>query len=118
MSYEGVEIVVDRAAGENQICATALIAGLAKTSGFHIPMVVDTPLGRLDSEHRKRILNYWLSDPERQIILLSQDEEIDNKVFSTIRHQVSKTYLLRHEQLGEGIGKTVAFEDRYFGEIL
>lgn len=116
LSYEGVEITVDRAAGENQIFATALIAGLAKTSGFHIPMVVDTPLGRLDSEHRKRILKYWLSDPDRQIILLSQDEEITSEVFSNIHNYVSKTYLLKHEQLGEGIGKTVAYENKYFGE--
>ena len=53
LSSEGTEITLDRSAGENQIFATALIAGLAKTSGFHFPMVVDTPLGRLDSLHRR-----------------------------------------------------------------
>lgn len=117
LSREGVEITLDRSAGENQIFATAMIAGLAKTSGFHIPMVIDTPLGRLDSEHRKRILEYWLSDPDRQIILLSQDEEIDINIFANIKNQVSKSYLLMHEQLGEGIGKTVAYENKYFGEV-
>lgn len=116
LSKENTEISLDRSAGENQIFATALIAGLAKTSGFHIPMVIDTPLGRLDSEHRKRILDYWLSDPDRQIILLSQDEEIDSQVFEQLTPHVSKTYLLKHEQLGDGIGKTVALENKYFGE--
>lgn len=116
LSREGCEILLDRSAGENQIFATALIAGLAKTSGFHIPMVVDTPLGRLDSKHRKRILDYWLSDPDRQIILLSQDEEIDSQVFANLRPRVATTYLLKHEQLGEGIGKTVALENQYFGD--
>lgn len=116
LSKEGTEISLDRSAGENQIFATALIAGLAKTSGFHIPMVIDTPLGRLDSEHRKRILDYWLSDPNRQIILLSQDEEIGSDVFAQVQPHVSKTYLLIHEQLGEGVGKTIALENKYFGE--
>ncbi|WP_341325824.1 DNA sulfur modification protein DndD [Methylotuvimicrobium sp. KM2] len=114
LSGEGKEIGLDRSAGENQIFATALIAGLAKTSGFNIPLVVDTPLGRLDSEHRKRILEYWLSDPDRQIILLSQDEEIDSDVYTRICSHVAKTYLLKHEQLGEGVGKTVALENKYF----
>lgn len=114
LSSEGKEISLDRSAGENQIFATALIAGLAKTSGFHTPLVVDTPLGRLDSEHRKRILDYWLSDPDRQTILLSQDEEIDADVYSRISPHVAKTYLLKHEQLGEGVGKTVAVENKYF----
>lgn len=118
LSREGTEITLDRSAGENQIFATALIAGLAKTSGFHFPMVVDTPLGRLDSLHRQHILDFWLSDPSRQIILLSQDKEIDEEVFSSLRDKVSKYYLLKHKQLGDGIGVTFAFEDKYFGDTV
>lgn len=115
LSREGVEITLDRSAGENQIFATALIAGLAKVSGYTFPMVVDTPLGRLDSKHRKHILNFWLSDPNRQIILLSQDKEIDGQTFENLRSHVCKYYLLKHRQLGEGVGVTAAYENEYFG---
>ena len=38
-------------AGEQQIYTTALLWGLAKTSGKPLPMILDTPLGRLDSSH-------------------------------------------------------------------
>ncbi len=110
----GKEITFDRSAGENQIFATALIAALAKVSGKDAPMVVDTPLGRLDSKHRKNILSFWMDDKSRQVILLSQDEEIDFQFFHSIAASVGKTYLLEHADVGDGIGRTTAIEDRYF----
>jgi len=110
----GKEITFDRSAGENQIFATALIAGLAKVSGVKAPMVVDTPLGRLDSKHRANILKFWTGDKNRQVILLSQDEEIDFHFYKSIESSVGKTYLLEHVDVGDGIGRTTAVEDEYF----
>lgn len=110
----GKEITFDRSAGENQIFATALIAGLAKVSGVKAPMVVDTPLGRLDSKHRENILKFWTGDATRQVILLSQDEEIDYHFHKLIQDSVGKTYLLEHLDVGDGIGRTTAHEDKYF----
>lgn len=112
----GKEITFDRSAGENQIFATALIAGLAKVSGVKAPMVVDTPLGRLDSKHRANILKFWTSEKNRQVILLSQDEEIDFHFYKSIQGNVGKTYLLEHVDVGDGIGRTTAVEDKYFGK--
>ncbi len=113
----GQPILFDRSAGENQIFATALIAGLANVSGVPAPLVVDTPLGRLDSKHRKNILAFWTSDKSRQVILLSQDEEISPAFLKMISPSVSKTYLLEHEDVGDGIGRTSAKENAYFGAI-
>lgn len=114
LGKSGREITFDRSAGENQIFATALIAGLAKVSGVKAPMVVDTPLGRLDSRHRENILKFWTDDKSRQVILLSQDEEIDQSFFKQIVEHVSKTYLLEHVDVGDGIGRTTAKEGAYF----
>ena len=108
-------MVFDRSAGENQIFATALIAGLAEVSKIQAPLVVDTPLGRLDSKHRDNIFDFWTSDPERQVILLSQDEEITPERFKKIKSNISKTYLLDHTDVGDGIGRTRAIPDKYFG---
>ncbi len=112
----GKPLAFDRSAGENQIFATALIAGLARVSGVKAPLVVDTPLGRLDSKHRQNILNYWTGEKNRQVILLSQDEEIDGTFLERIRDNISKTYLLDHADVGDGIGRTRAHEDQYFLE--
>jgi DNA sulfur modification protein DndD len=114
LGKSGKEISFDRSAGENQIFATALIAGLAKVSGVKAPMVVDTPLGRLDSKHRQNILKFWTDEKIRQVILLSQDKEIDHGFYKQIANSVSKTYLLEHIDVGDGIGRTTAKEGTYF----
>lgn len=114
LGKNGKEISFDRSAGENQIFATALIAGLAKVSGVSAPMVVDTPLGRLDSKHRQNILDFWTNDSNRQVILLSQDKEIDAGMFNHIKQHVACTYLLQHVDVGDGIGRTTAVEGKYF----
>lgn len=118
LSREGEEIPFDKSAGENQVFATALLAGLAHISGIDAPLVVDTPLGRLDSTHRANILKYWVSDKKRQVILLSQDKEIDRETYAAMEPHVGKTYLLQHAEIGSGVGRTVATENNYFEELV
>ena len=113
----GREITSDRSAGENQIFATALIAGLAEVSGVKAPMVVDTPLGRLDSMHRKNIFQFWTGNKSRQVILLSQDEEIDASLYKSIKEHVSATFLLEHRDIGDGLGRTTVRPGKYFGAV-
>lgn len=115
LGKSGKEIRFDRSAGENQIFATALIAGLAEVSGVRAPMVVDTPLGRLDSKHRENIFKFWIGNQERQVILLSQDEEIDEEFYARIHKHVCITFLLEHADVGDGIGRTTIREGEYFG---
>ncbi len=115
LSKTNKEIGFDRSAGENQIFATALIAGLAEVSKVKAPLLVDTPLGRLDSKHRANILNFWIGNANRQVILLSQDEEIDADFYKRIKKNVSATFLLEHEDVGDGLGRTTVVPNRYFG---
>lgn len=116
-SANGQHVKFDRSAGENQIFATALFAGLADVSGFHIPLVVDTPMARLDSKHRENLLKYWHADPERQVILLSQDEEIDADLAGVLTPYLAKTYLLESHPIGDGAYRTLARENAYFGSV-
>lgn len=106
---DGKELDFDKSAGESQIFATALILALSNLSGLKVPMVVDTPLGRLDSLHREKMLQFW-TETDRQVILLSQDEEIDREQFEQLKPFILKSYLLTHTDMGKGIGLTVARE--------
>jgi DNA sulfur modification protein DndD len=115
ISYEGDEIAFDKSAGEDQLFATSLLAGLAEVSGIRAPLVVDTPLARLDSNHRMNILNFWISDKTRQVFLLSQDKEIDAETYSHLKESIAQTYLLQHQQIGNGVGMTTATKNAYFG---
>ncbi len=71
-------------AGEREIYALSLLWALGKTSRRLLPVVIDTPLARLDSEHRASIVKRYLPQAGPQVIVLSTDTEIDRENFELI----------------------------------
>ncbi len=70
------KILKERSAGAEQIVALSLIDGLNKTARKSGPIIMDTPLGRLDPKHRSNVLKY-LPKMADQVILLVHEGEID-----------------------------------------
>lgn len=103
----------DLSAGEKQIFTQALISAVSSVSGRGFPMVVDTPLGRLDIEHRKGVLNH-LVQREHQVILLSTNTEVVGEYLREIAPHVQKKYLVQFERVGD-IGQSTA-RPGYFEE--
>ena len=103
----------DLSAGEKQIFTQALISAVSSVSGRGFPMVVDTPLGRLDIEHRKGVLNH-LVQREHQVILLSTNTEVVGEYLREIAPHVQKRYLVHFERVGD-IGQSTA-RPGYFEE--
>ena len=85
-------------AGEQQIVTTAIIWGLARASGHVFPMMVDTPLGRLDESHRGKLLEHYYPEASHQVVLLSTDKEIGPKDLAELKNHVTRTYLVRHNE--------------------
>ena len=79
-------------AGEKQIFAFAILEALGKLSGKVLPVVVDTPLGRLDSKHRDKLITHYFPDAGEQVILLSTDTEVDEDFYALLAEKVSHTY--------------------------
>lgn len=114
LNAEGIDLRgYDLSAGEKQIFTQALISAVSSVSGRGFPMVVDTPLGRLDIEHRKGVLNH-LVQREHQVILLSTNTEVVGEYLREIAPHVQKKYLVHFERVGD-IGQSSArpgyFED-------
>lgn len=84
-------------AGERQLLAVALLAGLARASGRMLPVVIDTPLGRLDQDHRKRLIQRYLPHASHQVIVLSTDTEITPEVLDKLGDSVSHMIKLDHD---------------------
>jgi DNA sulfur modification protein DndD len=81
-------------AGERQLLAIALLWGLARAAGQPLPVVIDTPLGRLDGSHREHLLDRYFPHASHQVILLSTDTEIDEDAFARISAHVGRSYRL------------------------
>ncbi|MDT3665925.1 DNA sulfur modification protein DndD [Cronobacter dublinensis] len=80
-------------AGEKQIYAIAILEALAKTSGRDLPVIIDTPLGRLDSKHRDKLINHYFPEASHQVVLLSTDTEVDERYFvDQLRDDISHAY--------------------------
>jgi DNA sulfur modification protein DndD len=110
---DGLPLSADElSAGERQLLAVALLWGLAKAAGQPLPVVVDTPLGRLDGSHRAHLLDRYFPHASHQVILLSTDTEIDSDAYDRIRPSVGRSYRLVFDQSKNA----TAVRDGYFWE--
>lgn len=77
-------------AGEQQIFVMSLYQSLAEIRTSELPFVIDTPLARIDSEHRRNILDHFFSRLPGQVIILSTDEEINNEGMAVLSSKISQ----------------------------
>ena len=101
--------------GELQIYATALVWGLAKTSGRPLPFMIDTPLARLDVDHRSSLVESFFPETSQQTIVLSTDSEIDSNYYSKLKPYISKSYTMNFD---DSKGKTQISNGYFFDEEL
>ena len=88
--------VAVRSAGAEQIVALSLIAALNQNAVKSGPVIMDTPFGRLDVEHRANILSF-LSTMAEQVVLLVHSGEVDReRDLAVVAPQVQREYELRY----------------------
>ena len=76
-------------AGEKEIYAISLLWALVQVSGRRMPIIVDTPFGRLDSLHRRNLVTKYFPKASHQVVLLSQDEEIVGDYYTLIKPHIA-----------------------------
>jgi len=86
-------------AGEKQIFAFAILEALGQLSGKVLPVVVDTPLGRLDSKHRDKLVKHYFPEAGEQVILLSTDTEVDEDFFDAMAPEISHAFEIEFNQV-------------------
>jgi DNA sulfur modification protein DndD len=85
-------------AGEKEIFAVSLLWGLTLTSGRQLPFIIDTPLGRLDSEHRGNLIMDFFQHAGDQMIIFSTDTEIDKEYFRVLQPHIARAYHLDYSK--------------------
>ncbi|OEE98619.1 DNA sulfur modification protein DndD [Vibrio crassostreae] len=97
-------------AGEKQIYAISILEALGRTSGRKLPIIIDTPLGRLDSHHRDKLVENYFPTASHQVVILSTDTEIDRNYTSLIQDDLARTY----EICFDGTTKSSTLKEGYF----
>ncbi|MGG0338153.1 DNA sulfur modification protein DndD [Priestia aryabhattai] len=105
--------IQDRSAGEMQMIASALIWALTKASDLSLPVVIDTPLGRLDSYHRNHLINHYYKELSEQVIILSTDTEITQEYVALMEKNSYKQYMLDYDENK----KYTVIRDGYFNFV-
>ncbi|WP_136591483.1 AAA family ATPase [Salinigranum halophilum] len=95
---EGVRQVERLSAGEKELLALSFIAALTDVSGFDAPILIDTPVGRIDQEHRATIaskLPGYLDG--HQLTFLFTDSEYDDVVHAGLESRLANKYRLEND---------------------
>lgn len=98
----------DLSSGELEIYAMSMLWTLIRTSGRNLPFIIDTPLGRLDGDHRMNLIHKFFPKASHQMIIFSTDTEIDKKLLKELEPYISNVYRLdydkykRHTEIKEG----------------
>ncbi len=79
-------------AGERQIYAISMLEALGRTSGRNLPVIIDTPLGRLDSKHRSNLIKNYFPIASHQVLILSTDTEIDEEFYNELSPEISHAF--------------------------
>jgi DNA sulfur modification protein DndD len=77
-------------AGEKQIYAISVLWALARVSGRPLPMIIDTPLARLDRDHRSLLGQQYFPHASHQVIILSTDSEIDAEFIPLLGDSIAR----------------------------
>ncbi|MGX8701603.1 DNA sulfur modification protein DndD [Caproiciproducens sp.] len=97
LDENGVEVSKDSlSAGEKQLMVIAILWALAICSKKKLPVIIDTPLSRLDSMHRTSLVTTYFPQASDQTIILSTDSEIDHKYYDMMKDSVGDEFTLNY----------------------
>jgi len=89
--------ILSSSSGQKQIIATALIWGISEYISEEIPMIIDTPLGRLDEKNQSLVLNQFYPNASKQVIVLPTPSELRHDGFKHLENQISQIFELSNQ---------------------
>jgi len=99
LSEDGKEVSKDSlSAGEKQLMVISILWALAICSKKKLPVIIDTPLSRLDSLHRTSLITKYFPNAGEQTIILSTDSEIDAGYYKLIKENVGDEFTLNYDE--------------------
>ncbi|MGN9198125.1 DNA sulfur modification protein DndD [Blautia massiliensis (ex Liu et al. 2021)] len=84
-------------AGEKQLMVISLLWALALCSKKKLPVIIDTPLSRLDSAHRVSLIQTYFPQASEQTIILSTDSEIDKNYYEIMKDNIGDEFTLIYD---------------------
>jgi DNA sulfur modification protein DndD len=90
--------LADFSAGERELYSLALIQSLRQVSGRRLPVIIDTPLARLDKSHRQRFIRDYVPAVSDQVVLIATDAELGEQLLAEAEPYLARVYRLNYDQ--------------------
>ena len=87
--------------GMKQLAATALLWAMKDSADYDMPVVIDTPLARIDRMNQTNLLRSYYPKLSHQVIVLPTDAEIDQTKLEMLRPYIWKEFTLKNQDTGE-----------------
>ncbi len=88
-------------AGEKQLMVISMLWALALCSKKKLPVIIDTPMARLDSIHRRALIERYFPFASDQTIILSTDSEIYGDYYKLLKKNSSNQFTLVYDEEGK-----------------
>ena len=85
-------------AGEKQLMVISVLWALAICSKKKLPVIIDTPLSRLDSAHRTSVVQNYFPNASDQTMILSTDSEIDHRYYELMKDSIGDEFTLKYNE--------------------
>lgn len=83
-------------AGMKQLTAQALLWALSEATSRHVPIIVDTPLARIDRQHQENLLTHYYPHAGQQVIVLPTDSELDREKYHLLAPHIIAEFRLEN----------------------
>lgn len=94
------EITKERlSAGEKEMLMLTVIWAMFKVSGWKLPFVFDTLMGRLDQDHKKALIEHFIPKCGAQVIMFTTDSEVASEQFDLIEGNTARFYTLEFDEI-------------------
>lgn len=96
---DGFNAVRSLSAAETLCLGYSFMSALRKASSFLAPIIIDTPLAKIDKDYRKNVAQ-WFKDAlhDAQVILLVTDAEYTEGFRNTIKSHIAQEYEIKHNK--------------------
>jgi energy-coupling factor transporter ATP-binding protein EcfA2 len=83
-------------AGMRQLVAMAMLWALKDQADRTVPVVIDTPLGRIDRENRALLMTEYFPKAGNPLVLLPTNTEFGEEGYAQVGHRVCRRYEIRN----------------------
>jgi DNA sulfur modification protein DndD len=93
-SYEKTVGMGNISAGMKQLAAQSFLWALKDVAGMPCPVVIDTPLARIDAGHQKLLITKFYPAAAEQVIVLPTDSELDAAKYALLKPFIAGEFCL------------------------